>query len=220
MRVTNLDNGRALTVRINDRGPYMEGRIIDLSERSADLLGFTYQGTADVRVQYLGPAPLNGDDTRTLMASLDTSHQFAPVTEVASRSKRSGNPGGLIGGVMSLFSYADEQKAETEINNAHAAVDAMATRVPQLGDWVETTDLDARRINLSLGIFTDPDTSDSVEMSFAMLGAVDERPVTYQGQEAMQLVLTVLKPGVARDDALTMARQLGLKDIRLLGSAH
>lgn len=220
VRVTNLDNGRALTVRINDRGPYMDGRIIDLSQRSAELLGFINQGTADVKVQYVGPAPLNGDDTRMLLASLDTSHQFAPVTEVASnaRPKRPGNPGGLIGDVMSLFSYAEVQKAGAEIDSAHAAVDAMATRTPQLRDWVETTDLDARRIDLSLGTFTDPDASDSVEMSFAMLGKVEERPVVRDGEEAMQLVLTILKPGVAREDALAMARNLGLRDISLLDS--
>lgn len=220
VRVTNLDNGRALTVRINDRGPYMDGRIIDLSQRSAELLGFINEGTADVKVEYVGPAPLNGDDTRTLLASLDTSHQFAPVTQVASnsRSRRSGNPGGLIGDVMNLFSYADEQKAGAEINSAHAAVDAMASRTPQLQDWVESTDLDARRINLSLGIFTEQEASDSVEMSFAMLGKVEERPVTLDGRSAMQLVLTVLKPGVAREDALNMARNLGLNDISLLGS--
>lgn len=62
-RVTNLQNGRALVVRINDRGPYAHDRIIDLSRRSAHLLGFRKGGTARVRVQYLGPAPLSGDDS-------------------------------------------------------------------------------------------------------------------------------------------------------------
>jgi rare lipoprotein A len=56
VRVTNLDNGRSLVVRVNDRGPFHEGRIIDLSARAAELLGFKGAGTAHVRVQYLGPA--------------------------------------------------------------------------------------------------------------------------------------------------------------------
>ncbi len=59
-RVTNLDNGRSIVVRVNDRGPYVNGRVIDLSRRSAQLLGYDRQGTAKVRVQYLGPAPLAG----------------------------------------------------------------------------------------------------------------------------------------------------------------
>lgn len=53
VRVTNLENGRSLVVRINDRGPFARGRIIDLSKRSADLLGFKNQGTAKVRVEVL-----------------------------------------------------------------------------------------------------------------------------------------------------------------------
>lgn len=53
VKVTNLENGRALVVRVNDRGPYSKGRIIDLSKRSAQILGFKDQGTAKVRVEVL-----------------------------------------------------------------------------------------------------------------------------------------------------------------------
>lgn len=60
-RVTNLDNGRTVTVRVNDRGPYAHDREIDMSRRAAKALGFQRQGTAQVRVQYLGRAPLHGD---------------------------------------------------------------------------------------------------------------------------------------------------------------
>ena len=62
-RVTNMQNGRSLVVRINDRGPYAADRIIDMSRRSAQALGFQRNGTARVRVQYLGRAPLDGDDS-------------------------------------------------------------------------------------------------------------------------------------------------------------
>jgi rare lipoprotein A len=62
-RVTNLQNGRSIIVRINDRGPYANDRIIDLSRRSAELLGYRDKGTAQVRVQFLARAPLNGDDS-------------------------------------------------------------------------------------------------------------------------------------------------------------
>ncbi len=62
-RVTNLNNGRSVVVRVNDRGPFANDRIIDLSRRSADVLGFRRNGTAVVRVTYLGRAPLNGDDS-------------------------------------------------------------------------------------------------------------------------------------------------------------
>ncbi len=53
VRVTNLENGKSLIVRVNDRGPYAHGRIIDMSKKSAELLGFRKQGVAKVRVQVL-----------------------------------------------------------------------------------------------------------------------------------------------------------------------
>lgn len=53
VRVTNLENGRSIIVRINDRGPYADGRIIDMSKRGAELLGFKNQGIAKVRVKVL-----------------------------------------------------------------------------------------------------------------------------------------------------------------------
>lgn len=94
-RVTNLNNGRSIVVRINDRGPYARDRIIDLSRRSAELLGFRHRGTATVRVKYLGRAPLNGDDSyeRRYLASQSWVQLAAKggaaksaVTEVAMQS--------------------------------------------------------------------------------------------------------------------------------------
>jgi len=56
VRVTNLDNGRSTLVRINDRGPFRPGRIIDVSQAAAQALGFEKQGVTRVRVQYVGRA--------------------------------------------------------------------------------------------------------------------------------------------------------------------
>jgi len=63
-RVTNLENGRSILVRINDRGPFVNGRIIDLSRRAAQLLGFEQAGTAKVRVE------VEADQSRQLALSL------------------------------------------------------------------------------------------------------------------------------------------------------
>jgi rare lipoprotein A len=60
VEVTNLDNGRKLVVRVNDRGPFVDNRIIDLSREAARQLGYDRAGLANVRVRYLGPAPLTG----------------------------------------------------------------------------------------------------------------------------------------------------------------
>lgn len=64
VEVTNLDNGRKLVVRVNDRGPFVDNRIIDLSREAAVQLGFHRQGLANVRVRYVGPAPLPADGLR------------------------------------------------------------------------------------------------------------------------------------------------------------
>ena len=60
VRVTNLENGRTAILRVNDRGPFLHGRLIDLSHASAVELGFMKRGIARVRVTYLGPADLGG----------------------------------------------------------------------------------------------------------------------------------------------------------------
>ncbi len=69
VRVTNLKNDKSVVIRINDRGPYSHRRVIDVSKKTADVLGFRKQGTARVRVQYVSRAPLNGDDYYTYTAS-------------------------------------------------------------------------------------------------------------------------------------------------------
>ncbi len=71
-RVTNLSNGRSLIVRVNDRGPYHGNRLIDVSNKAAELLDFKGNGVARVRVEYVGRAPLEGSDDRQLMATLRT----------------------------------------------------------------------------------------------------------------------------------------------------
>jgi rare lipoprotein A len=69
VEVTNLQNGRHLRVRVNDRGPFVENRIIDLSREGARQLGFLQQGSARVRVQYVAPAR-PGDDAVAETAEL------------------------------------------------------------------------------------------------------------------------------------------------------
>ena len=71
-RVTNLRNGKSLIVRVNDRGPYHGNRLIDVSDKAAELLEFKGNGVARVRVEYVGRAPLEGSDDRQLTATLRT----------------------------------------------------------------------------------------------------------------------------------------------------
>ena len=92
-KVTNVNNGKTVIVRINDRGPFVGPRIIDLSKQTASALGFKRQGTATVRVQYIGPAPLN-DDGSNLMAMNQELENGTPLRQMiaAASGKRRAEP--------------------------------------------------------------------------------------------------------------------------------
>ncbi len=88
-RVTNLSNGKSLIVRVNDRGPYHGNRLIDVSNKAAELLEFKGNGVARVRVEYVGRAPLEGSDDRQLMATLRTGEPAPSPSLVRVASARS-----------------------------------------------------------------------------------------------------------------------------------
>ncbi len=72
VRVTNTLNGRSIIARVNDRGPYHDDRLVDVSEQVATSLNFKHLGTARVKVDYIGRAPMEGDDDKVLLATLRT----------------------------------------------------------------------------------------------------------------------------------------------------
>lgn len=113
-RVTNLENGHSVVVRINDRGPYLHGRIMDVSMRAAELLGFATKGTARVKLEVLekesrmlAEAGKRGEDTShmtladlqkqagmpvqataTQLPVTTTASSFVPVRHVAAAPSR------------------------------------------------------------------------------------------------------------------------------------
>ena len=88
VRVTNLGNGRSIMVRVNDRGTFAHGRIIDLSRRAAQLLGFERNGTARVRVELL---PSESEQARA------TARGDTPgVTQVAQQTAPAAAPSGRV----------------------------------------------------------------------------------------------------------------------------
>jgi rare lipoprotein A len=82
-RVTNLANHRSIVVRVNDRGPYAHDRLIDVSVRTAKLLGFYGKGVTRVRVQYVGRAPLKGSSDRKLAETLRDNTPMAGIQVAA-----------------------------------------------------------------------------------------------------------------------------------------
>lgn len=87
-RVTNLNNHKSIIVRVNDRGPYHANRLIDVSVRTAKLLGFYERGITRVRVDYVGRASLEGSDDTKLAATLRTGTPAPGPAEVRVASTR------------------------------------------------------------------------------------------------------------------------------------
>ena len=111
-RVTNVENGSSIIVRVNDRGPYHSNRLIDLSGKTAEMLDLKHSGTGKVRVQYVGKARMDGHDTPFLMAS------YRPKG-----SKLKGfDPGGQIAtGVM----VASNQPLRRQVQTLDAQADSI-----------------------------------------------------------------------------------------------
>jgi rare lipoprotein A len=80
-RVTNLSNHKSIVVRVNDRGPYVGDRVMDVSAQTAKLLGFYGKGVTKVKVEYIGRAPLAGSDDRKLAATL-RERDTMPISQV------------------------------------------------------------------------------------------------------------------------------------------
>jgi rare lipoprotein A len=201
VRVTNTENGRTLMVRVNDRGPYLPGRVMDLSYRAAAMLGYVDKGSAQIQVEYMGKAPLEGDDTRMLVASYQGPSDFGNHTQVATAggtNSLADIAGNFFGG---MFSYADggAPGQDASISSAQSAADALAAQSP----------------DLDLGSYTDPSQAAVIAQEFALLGAVDQTETTLAGAPAIRLTLTHYKPGATRVDAVNLAAQLGLDDVVL-----
>ena len=108
VRVTNLDNGRSLVLRVNDRGPFAHERVIDVSRRSAQLLGFEQAGTARVRVQVVDP------DSGVAVARQDPEAPPEPTTTTAAVDFISEEPASAIYIQAGAFAEADNAQSASQ----------------------------------------------------------------------------------------------------------
>jgi len=92
-RVTNLNNGKSVVVRVNDRGPFHGDRALDVSRKTAEVLGFKNHGMARVRIDYVGPASLKGSDDAKLMTTYRENGHEPPPVLTASLDRDAGTEG-------------------------------------------------------------------------------------------------------------------------------
>ncbi|SHM61645.1 rare lipoprotein A [Roseibium suaedae] len=110
-RVTNMSNGRSMIVRVNDRGPFHGNRVIDLSERAANLLGTKAAGVAKVKVEYVGPARMDGRDEQYLLASLSGPGSVAPGATMPGTMLAQATPPAPVAPEVPVLSYGSTAPA-------------------------------------------------------------------------------------------------------------
>jgi rare lipoprotein A len=146
-RVTNLENGKVIVVRINDRGPFVGTRIIDLSKRSADALGYKSRGKANVRVQWIGNAPLNDNGAHLAMMNRKAASGAGMGTLIAAAD---GSARGSNDDVQVANAAPDvvQQQAAYEVPNPRKKVRGDA-QVVQVGSFADIDAAEQARTALS-----------------------------------------------------------------------
>jgi rare lipoprotein A len=136
VQVTNLQNGRSVRLRVNDRGPFVDGRIIDLSRRASQLLGFEAAGTAPVRVRVLkeesievAEAAMRGGTGRVLLAQASQAAprepapapriEPRPLTRIASAGPPSLRAAEVIGAPQAAGAQPEQAPASRPVMAAH-----------------------------------------------------------------------------------------------------
>ena len=145
VRVTNLDNGRSMLVRVNDRGPFARGRIIDLSRRAAQLLGMDRAGTAKVRVQILA------DDSRQLAAIARNRTPGQQDIKVAAAP-----PGNVTVETLPPAGAPAANAPTTAAQPAQSAIQVASLAEPQISQEVLTVAVRPANIFVQAGAFSNP----------------------------------------------------------------
>lgn len=198
-RVTNLDNGRSIVVRINDRGPYAHNREIDLSKRAAQLLGFEKQGTARVRVQILG------DESRVLAGkarndSGQTSVAAAPRESVVSESLM-----GEVKPVLASVSAADLRAAK-----AVERVEALQN------EHVDVLPISSKATYVQAGAFNMYDNALRMQARLSPYGSSNITEVVVNGRSVFRVRLGPISDISQADRLLEQIITTGVNDARLI----
>jgi rare lipoprotein A len=132
--VTNVNNGKSIVVRVNDRGPFHGNRALDVSQRAAEVLDFKNRGMARVRIDYVGPASLEGSDDAKLMATYRENGKVPATTALASLDTHPSDISGLYKDPMQqrLAAAHDIPKSEPKPETgAKPALQAKPAAAPQ-----------------------------------------------------------------------------------------
>lgn len=176
-RVTNLDNGRSVIVRVNDRGPFAHDREIDLSKRTAEVLDFKHKGLARVKVDYVGRARLDGQDKAFLLASVRGPGE-RPATLLAGVNTL---PSGPVPAPITRPYLVDGNPFDPSVYTALASTDPVGQgRLPRFGQSLGSVSPDEEAIRTAALYFSaDRRVSDAHRMLDRVAGAGAEAIQTH-----------------------------------------
>lgn len=205
VRVTNLENGRALMLRVNDRGPFARGRIIDISRRGAQLLGFANKGTAKVRVEILP------DESRKLkLAALNGPGGSAQQVQVAAAPREAV-------AARALPSLDGSSVAQTDVPvTSVPLVRAEAIAPPVLSDTVEVLPVSPTGIYVQAGAFGRLENALRMRDRLYTLGATQISRFPVGGSEVYRVRIGPLDSVETADATLLRVVSSGVSEARLV----
>lgn len=218
VRVTNLSNGRSLKVRVNDRGPFAHGRIIDMSRRGAQLLGFEKAGTAKVRVEILPR------ESRQLAAAYSNSGVRAGEIQVAAKPPPVAAPRVAVTST-SLAPPPGATAAPPPTNNHKVvAVETAPERdvrvplaAPIVDDSVTQVAVPAsQNIFVQAGAFTQYGNANRLRARLSLIGQAKIFQVRVIDRPLFRVRMGPLESVTAADRLLETVLQSGIKDARIV----
>ena len=209
-RVTNLENGRSIIVRINDRGPFVNGRILDLSRHSAQLLGMEGKGTAKVRVQVLN------EESRVLAGKLkpDSAGNEPKLAQAAPR-------GSVVAETLPPPPGAHAKLAAPELSSsapapAQRGMTADAVENQLANQEVKTVPVHATNIYVQAGSFARHDNALRVQARLSSVGKAQIQQANVQGKPVFRVRLGPLASVEDADRMLDAVVAAGQPDARLV----
>lgn len=205
VRVTNLENGRAIMLRVNDRGPFARGRIIDLSRRAAQLLGFEKNGTAKVRVEILP------DESRRLkLAALNREDGGAALPQVAS------SPREMVVAKPLPNSGQPVQTASNTAAGAQTVEPRSGAAIPVLSKKVEILPVSPTGIFIQTGAFSNLENALRMRDRIYSLGPTQISRFFAGGVELYRVRIGPLQSVAMADATLNRVTGAGVEDARLI----
>lgn len=206
VRVTNLDNGRSVVVRVNDRGPFARGRILDVSAKAAELLGMVRTGTARVKLELLA------DESRAL-ANAARNGKSTKGVEVA--FNQTGQlPGGYYvapqGPVASDVQLSEADLVETAQKDSVAGHYKGGTFYPN--PVVQQSPVSATQIFVQAGAFGQMDNANRLAQKLGTIAKANVEPVQYAGKTLYKVRLGPLDSVRAADNVLSKVLANGQSD--------